>query len=369
MGFFDATTLNEGAMYAGLNFMDLVENTSIPDLPVSSSLVEDALMSIAESEENYNNIMKACAYNELANFQENGTEYVFTEASASGFIATAKQFFAKMWQKIQTLFKKFAAMIGQFVQSDKTFVEKNKNIIVSGLANIPKDAKFKGYAFSGLSTWVTAVDAEKATAIADLARHDAIKAEETFKKESDDYDRDKEMDKIRGRVAAGSGEMNQSEFNKAMYKKFRGSEEKTEINITSASVNECMKVLTGAAEVKDNANKAYKALKEYFDKIDASLNKASKAVGDSYGKDGADAQNISNGLVYIKRAIDKNKMTASVFQAGNGIYLTCLKDYSRQCKSICVKVATYKDASKAKHEGAAFTHYEGASFLENVVLK
>lgn len=367
MGFFDSRTITEGAMYAKLDIMDLVENTDIRNLPMTSSLVEDALIGIAESEENYNNIMKACAYNELVNFQENGTEYVFTEASASGFIATAKQFFANIWQKIQALFKKFAVMIGRFVQDDKTFVEKNKATIVAGLANIPKDAKFKGYKFDGLSKWGDLVTKQTTAAKAKLEVVTAYTKDTTHTTAEDEYDKDEVNGKIRAELAGETGELSQSEFNKKLYETFRGSDSKDDIDIDNALVNDAMATLTAAKKVREASNKAYKTLKAYFDKIDTALNKASTAVTRSYGKDDSPATDVaSNSLVVLKRAIDYNKMMSSALQAGNGIYLTCLKDYSRQCKAICVRVATYR---APKNESAGFTHYEGAGFLNNVVLK
>lgn len=367
MGFFDSTTITEGAMYAKLDIMDLVENTDIRNLPMTSSLVEDALIGIAESEENYNNIMKACAYNELVNFQENGTEYVFTEASAGGFIATAKQFFANIWQKIQALFKKFAIMIGRFVQDDKTFVEKNKATIVAGLANIPKDAKFKGYKFDGLSKWDGALRDMTTQIKIDLSTVDSHTRNAGNNKPTDDYNRDEVNAKLRAELVGETGEMTQSEFNKKLYEMFRGSDSKDDIDIDNALVNDAMATLTAAKKVRENSNKAYKELKKYFDKVDAALNKASANITKSYGKDGGmDTDTASNALVNLKRDIDYNKMLSSALQAGNGIYLTCLKDYSRQCKAICVRVATYRTP---KNEGAGFTHYEGAGFLNNVVLK
>lgn len=372
MAFFDTTAVLEGATGFNGNFMDLAENAEIRTLEENTSLLEDAYLLISENEENWNNIMKACAYNELTHFKESGEEYIFTEASGTGFLASAKAFFSKIWEKIQALFKKFAVMLGSFVKNDKDFVEKNKGTISAALANIPKDAKFKGYKYAegNFSKWNSTLSSAKNNAIGMLDDIKNVSVSDTHDKPGDDHDSQKIADGVRGMVCGKGGEVTASEFNKHMYEMFRGSENKEEIPFTRELVSSAMATLTNQATVKKAANDTYKELKGYFDKIDSALNEAAKKFSKAFGTEGSDAQNVSNGLVTVKRAIEANKTVASVFQAGNGIFLSCLKDYSRQCKAICVKTVMFKENTGTKHEGAGFTHYgEGADFLNGVLLK
>lgn len=356
MAFFDSTTILEGAgAYATVDLADLLEDASVPELGLRSSLVEDAYMLIAESEENWNNIMKACGYNELKNFAETAQPYVFTEASGNGFIASAKAFFAKIWQKIQSLFKKFLVMIGSFVQSDKSFVESNKATIGAAMSNIPSDAKFKGYKYTGLGKWTELVNTTK-------SEYSMLTAQAS----GEASDSEKLKSSMRGKLAGG-GDLSEAEMRKKLYETFRGSEEKEDLTFDHTLVTNAMKTLLSAAEVKTEANKAYKALSDYFNKIDGELNKLSKSITANYKADGENAKTASDALVSTNRAITANKDLAGMFQTGNSIFLSCLKDYSRQCKAICVKVVTFKTP---KHEAATFSHYgEGANFLESVVLK
>lgn len=386
MGFYD-TTINESTMYANLDFMSLAEDTKIPQLPESSSLLEDALFAIAESEENYNNIMKACAMNELVHFQENGTEYMFTEASGTGFLASARAFFRKIWEKIKSLFKKFAIMLAQFIQDDKTFVKKNQTMIVNGITNIPSNAEFMGYRYNGFTKYLTSSEQSAILAVKGMddagkkeywakrnaSITDAEKAAVSAYERSDDYDHDELMEKVRGELLGTKDTLTQSEFQKDLYTLLRGSDSKESIDINAGYVRECMSTLESAKKEKDDANKAFAASKKFFDNIDKELGKDLTNMTKSYkdfsndaaGKSKADE--ATKDMLATKRNIDYMKAIASTMQAGNGIFLTCIKDRSRQAKAICVKVATY--SSKVKNEGAAFTHYEGAGFLENVVLR
>lgn len=358
MAFFDSTAILEGAgTNVTVDLADLLEDTSVPELGLRSSLVEDAYLLIAESEDNWNNIMKACGYNELRNFKETAEPYVFTEASGAGFIASAKAFFAKIWEKIQSLFKKFLVMIGSFVQSDKKFVESNKATIGAAIANIPSDANFKGYTYSGIEKWTDMVNKTK-------SEYSVIKAQ----KAGEETDTEKQRSIIRGKLV-GDGELSESDMRKKLYEIFRGSDEKKDLNFDHTLVTNAMKTLSNSAEAKTEANKAYKALSDYFKKIDTELTKLSKSITDNYKADDS-AKTASDALVSTNRAIALNKDLAGMFQTGNSIFLSCLKDHSRQCKAICVKAVSFKTPKKPKHEGTSFSHYgEGANFLESVVLK
>lgn len=368
MAFFDTVVIeNKVDPTPEVDIMDLVENTEIRELEETTSLLEDAYLLMAENEENWNSIMQACAYTELNHFKENGTEYMFTEATGNGFLASAQAFFAKVWEKIQSLFKKFAVMLSALGKKDKAFVTDNKAAIEAGMKNIPSDAKFKGYQYSSqaLGSWSTTINSEKAKAIKCLedAKTAGAKSEA-----NSDYDKSDVAGKIRGEVAGGSEKLSSSEFNKAMFKKFRGGDDRTEISFTADLVRTAMTALTGQAEVQKIANEAYKDLKKYFADIDKALRTAGKNLSKTKGDEGA-AEGINNGLVAIKRGIEVNKATASIFQIGNSIFLTCLKGYSIQCKAICVATVMFREPKKEKvQEGADLTD-NGADFLSGVILK
>ena len=59
----------------------------------ASTYEELSLAMIAESEQNYNAIMKAIAINEVNYFAENGQEIIYEAGGISGMFAKIKEFF------------------------------------------------------------------------------------------------------------------------------------------------------------------------------------------------------------------------------------------------------------------------------------
>ena len=87
MGFFNNSTTGFNSYIASnANLEDLLEDTSIIDLPEAASFYQCALEATAMDEANWNGIMQACGLQEYAYFMENGEEFVYNEAAGSGFI-------------------------------------------------------------------------------------------------------------------------------------------------------------------------------------------------------------------------------------------------------------------------------------------
>lgn len=355
MGFFD------GASATAVDMNGLLENTNINTLDNISSIMESTLICISETEENWNNIMKACAYNELSHYQHEGTEYLFTEATGVGFIESARAFFNKIWMKIQSVFKKFLVMIGSFTKSDKDFVNTYKADIGLAVKNIPADAKFKGYKFdtSAMGEWVSCIDKAKTEFVSTIENSKSLQGES--------YDKDDKIEEMRGKISGANINQTAGEFNTYLFEQFRsGSSAKEDIDLTSNLVKECMNELVAHTNATKQAKDAYAKLSVYFSKIEAALKKEQVIIAKKFASEDSDS---TNELVGLQRAIDLNRSAANVLQTGNGIYLTAIKDYSRQCKAICVKTVMFRKQKEPKHEGYSFNYYEGANFLESVVLK
>lgn len=362
--------LSEGA-YNTLDFMSLIEDTSLTTNDYAS-LTQVALEGLAESEGNWNNIMQACYCQELAHFQENGTEYVYTEASGGGFIEAAKAFFKKVWEKIKALFKKFGMMIAQFSKTDKEFVKKYRPDIIAGMANMPKDTEFKGFVFTNIDKFtpmVTELGNEMLKLLTDLKADHKPDTSNPDKS----YDRTDEAEKMRGALLGKTSGLTASEFNSELFELFRNGEStKSSIDLDSQKINTALNELEASAATKKAANDAYKQLNKYFDDIDKRLNDILKTVIKNFPQKDDPAGSVdgaTNDMVDIQRNIDANRDFSSIAQVAHGIFLTALKDRSRQYKAMCIKVAGYK-GKKPKNESYSFDHYgEGASFLEGVVLR
>ena len=68
--------------------------------------------------------MEACAIQEFCYFEENGTEMAYTEAAGEGFWTSVKNFFKKIWEKIQSIFKKVIMQFMSWAKNDKDFLKK-----------------------------------------------------------------------------------------------------------------------------------------------------------------------------------------------------------------------------------------------------
>lgn len=366
MGFYDSTIHENFGSYSNLDFMDLIDDASVPTLRENASYMELALEGVAQSEENWSNIMKACALTELTHFQETGEEYVYTEATGSGFIASAKAFFKKIWEKIKAVFKKFAVMLGAFTKSGKDFVTKYRVDIASAIKNIPSDAKIKGYKFTieGFDTEFNQSSSMMASAV-DAAANQDLTAKAP--KPDENYDYEDVVGQIRGSII-GEKDATASEFSKGLFEMFRGGEGTAEdLDLNAAMVNEAMTELQGIAKTKKATTKAYNTLNKYFDRMEKALTKAQNNLAKGFPKnDKAAAENASNWMINLQRAIAGNRAMSNAAQQMHAAFLTACKDYTNQCKRICVKVVSYK----TKHEGYGFQHYnEGAgSFFDQVSL-
>jgi hypothetical protein len=366
MGFYDRSNLMEGAgYYSNADFMDLVGDRTVPTLAETASFTQLALDSVAESEENWNNIMKACAYTELANYHQTGEEYVYTEASGTGFLDNVKAFFAKLWEKIKALFKKFAIFIASLTKSEKDFVTTYKKDIAKAISNIPSDAEIKGYKYT-TDKAQDVVDAIAGQATLRLGSN-IVKKYADWDKDDDNYDFEDVMEKVRGTLIPGnSGALNASEYSKELYSLFRNGEDSPiSIDLNAQLVNESMSLLNGYDKIKNDANKVYRTCDKLIKGIDKDITKASNDLSKEFGKKDRDSKQDSNVMLIYQRSSSELRALGTILQTSNGIFLSALKEWAHQAKSVCVKVVSYK----AKHEGYSFSHSEGTGFLESVVLK
>ena len=108
---------------------------------------EAASYLVAESENNFNNIIKAMAMDELYVYESTGVEMVYEAGKFASFFTKVKEFFKKLWEKIKGIFQKFFASINAVILKDKEFVKKYKNAL-SKVST--KDFEYKGFKFTNL---------------------------------------------------------------------------------------------------------------------------------------------------------------------------------------------------------------------------
>lgn len=365
-------TNNLSGGFGGTSFESLEENTSL-NIFENMTLMEAAMNCVAITEENWNNFQREIALAELAHVEETGTDFVYTEATGTGFIEKAKEFFKNIWEKIKSLFRKFLVIIGSYSKDDKEFVRKYSKDIAVALKNIPSDATFKGYTYT-LKKYVDgvakddmgdtageALDSGKALASADRTALAALGSNK-------DYDYGDVMDAVRGEIMGESSGLSASEFSEKIFEMLRnGESSKDDLDMNANLVNHAMGQLQEMKEIKKVAKDAYTKLNKAFNKVDKDLTNYNKTLIKDYPKGSDDeAKNTSDVMTGVNRYLAVTKGVAGCLQTANGIFLTACKEASRQYKAICVKCVTYRNVK----ESAEYNYNESAEdMFAGVVLR
>lgn len=312
---------------------------------------------VAESENNYNNIMKAIAMDELYALESTGAEIVYESGRLKSFFTKVKDFFKKLWEKIKGIFVKFFASINSMVLKDKEFVKKYKKALSSVDT---KNFTYKGFEFTNLNAPVK--DPQSIREIKTLAQIDADKDINSIKNYTESISDDNYtdiVDKFRGDLLKDS-KIESDYFADDLFKYFRNGED-SKVEIDKVDTNEQMKLIENTSDMKKQGEKALKDIKDPFDKVIKALEEAErKAIKDIPTSDEASAKATaySATVKILKEAFG----AAQLFTTAK---LKAIKDQNAQAKSICVKLLTYKP----KNESASFVHTEGGSFLDMVEFR
>ena len=141
-----------GIYSGGAGYGSYVTNVPERDLfaecGYNATFEEISLMMVAESEQNYNNIMKAIALDELAYYEEYGTEMIYEASGIQGVLDKIKAFFQKLIEKIRQVLHAFIAKLDSFLKSGKDFANKYQKEFSRKWSDVKGDFEFKGYKFS-----------------------------------------------------------------------------------------------------------------------------------------------------------------------------------------------------------------------------
>ena len=104
---------------------------------------------VAESQQEWNTLMKQVALNELAVYSSNGCREVLYEAvDFSALFTRIKNFFKKLADKVKAIFHSFMAKLSSILSRDSSFAKKYGNEFIRKVQNIKDDFEFKGYTFT-----------------------------------------------------------------------------------------------------------------------------------------------------------------------------------------------------------------------------
>ena len=151
MGFFvNENTLN-GYSYNSGYHTDLYSPSdyTIYDEGVDINYTTLGYEIVAESQQEWNTLMKQVALNELAVYSSNGCREVLYEAvDFSALFTRIKNFFKKLVDKVKAIFHSFMAKLSSILSRDSTFAKKYGNEFIRKVQNIRDDFEFKGYTFT-----------------------------------------------------------------------------------------------------------------------------------------------------------------------------------------------------------------------------
>lgn len=379
---------------------------------------EAAMRCVAENSQNYNAIMEACAIQEFCYLEENGTEMVYTEGTLSSWKDSAIAFFKKVWDKIQSIFKKVLMQFASWSKSDKDFLKKYEKDLNRKANSGFGDTEVKVYHYpafldkDGAEAIKDAVDAaEQAGLLKDLQNNSAETAiaaiaklanssvtmnskeslEDAVKKLNEDNDIiGDELDKVRARMVnsiksgIAGDECSANEFAKYIAEAYQGDTTKDDVALGTAlekaknflkfsdkAKTELGKLLTTNKKSIDNAIKAVTNFAKVLDKGGTYTDKdgnTSSHVGRS--KDSSTPEANISGLKHslANKAIGFLKAEKNILTQFNGASLQHLKACSRQCKAVCVKAATYIDKDKNYKNESAFQSESATSLLGSIEM-
>lgn len=330
----------------------LTENFDAIQECASDNFLMEAYNNILENEENFNTLLQFVGVAEL-NMLETTGEVVYEASDFRGFGAKVKEFFKKIWEKIQAIYKKFFAMVGTFTKSNKDFVNKYKKEILTGDA---RGLEIKGYNYTIDGVSVKDADAaiDKVTGLGAIPSDES--GLETYIKSVED--KDDILETMRGK-ALGKGKLDANEFRSELMAALRDGED-SKVTIDKINPSQQMEFLINEAAIVKQANEDFKALKKSIDSAIKEIDKDSKeTIKNVPGESKVNSLKIK--ALNDKSILLKNKM--AILEAVNGARLNAIKDRSRQAKSICVKLI----GRKAKNESFSITNESG--FLSGIQFK
>lgn len=407
MGFFN--NINEGAIYLGSDYESLISDSKVKPSSEYLEFDEASLVAVAESEENYNSLIKYIGITEASYYAKTGKEMVYTESVFGSIFSKIKAFLKKVWEKIKALFKRFIMLFDKYSKDDKSFIKKYEKAVrrASG-----EEIEFKGYPFSSaklLKTSSISVTKAGSFTVAGKTIAEWFTNSNAFgtwafknKTEIDKFREDPEetYDKLRGVLLGGSGSISSSEFASELFEATHGSAKKEPLDGTDISAETALSIISDTKNSTKEAKKVYEATDKLINKVwIKSIERVEKnalAGKDSTMGGAGKDDKVTDGTDYNDTALTdeeksgdpipgsnskeakKNAAThaasallsflhtaSSLVTQVNGALLTAYKDRNRQARAICAKYIVKGKTQGAIGESASYS----GSFLSDIQFK
>ena len=348
------------------------------------NFVEAAARVSAEAQVNWNKIMEACTITEFACLEATGQEFLYEAGNLSAFFEKVKAFFKNLWQKIQSIFKKAAMQFNAMISNDKDFLNKYKKTINNAInselkkENIEVDI-YKDYVFltkdadaiCGSGSQIADKDnmgtVSNVAGVFGLAASGSKSWEDIAKEITEDMVSDK-VDEYRAKLikvvdsSYSSNDASDKEFKSDLVDALRGSDSKDSVAIKEAA-STAVSFLERSSKLKSTLNTMLKQNKKEIDKALTDINKLEKDLNKAMSENTKDGKKAGSQHTVVNKGIQLLKSQKTIYATFSSTILQELKNCSKQCKSVCVKVV-----SSAKHEAATVTSEGSMSLLDGLDL-
>lgn len=368
-----------------------------------------------ENTVNMNSIFQACAIQEFAFYEETGEELVYEASNGESFFSKVKQFFVKLWEKIQQIFKKAIMMFNTKAKDDKAFYNKYKKEINEAANGSfgDKEVSMYNYVFYDGNNYgskqmenlfkvedynyfercdpdtskqnlfyvakITGEEAKWDDAIKvlrnDSSTDDQIKSAcdtlDSISKDlsASDYKTDW-YDKLRGDLIkeidkSYSGDCDSKSFSSDIAEACQGDSSKEDVALSTA-VRKAADYLENSKSISDGLDKCLKAWNKELKQIIRDLENLQKEWSKDLRKERT-GETRARGYEHtaLTQAIQITKETRNIGVAFHGNIMQQIKACSAQSKSICVQAVHYK---KPKNESSIYTSESTGSLLDNIEL-
>lgn len=310
---------------------------SYESIPCEEDSIDEAMVRInLETVENYHRIIEAVMIDEFNEYVATKEEVVYEEARIKKVTDAIKKFIETAWQKIKGVYDKMMQTLDKMLNDDSKFIEKYEKKIKSS-----SPVKMKGYKYSLSTDAYGKINEEFRKNVGGIKKFLTYEGGvaksgdlEAIKKATEN------LDKSMKSAVVGSDDSGEK-FNKALRRKFCGSDEAIEIEV---SPSDAIDALKSNKKQKDSATAAYKQIKNVFNALIKETNAIEKDATKASSKKDVKNSNIAS-VVGIYNTACRNTITVAgqVYK----VHYAAIAASRRQAKAAARKMAGAKSESGA----------------------
>lgn len=303
--------------------------------------IDEAMSRIAlETVENYHRIVEAVMIDEFNEYMATKEEVVYEEGRIQKVTDAIQKFIEAAWQKIKGVYDKMLQTLDKMLNDDSSFIKKYEDKIKNS-----SSVKMKGYKYtiSNGNSVYNSVSGAFDKAVGDYKKYLDFDPDKGFATEGNLEAIKKAtegLDKTLRSSIGGDGSV--ESFNKELRKKFCGSEDQVEMEISPADVINALKT---NKEQKDRAKDGYNLMKKSFNR----LIKETKAIKSEAVKATSRSKVKSNNVASVIGMYNTAcKKTIAVLGQVYKMHYSAIAASRHQAKAAARKMAGSSDSKEKK---------------------